>query len=205
MGKVFIGISLGFFLCSCATSYKQIQPSTLTYSGSSSEGGVTLGYRYDVLREKGNKKYAKRESLRGIRVIAVKIANNSSTALTIGQNCSLMSAVGPVSIVDPSVVHVQLKQGVPIYLLYLLMTPLQFNVTRSSGNSVETSSTPIGFVLGPALAIGNMAAAGGANQNFLRELEKYNLANKTINPGETVYGLIGIRDIGVNPLRLQIN
>lgn len=205
MRIAFLGILPIFFLFSCASSYKPIQPDTVNYSGTSTEGGVTLGYRYDVLREKGNKKYAKREPLKGIRVIALKVTNGTNTPLTIGQNCSLMSPVGPVSMVDPSVVHSQLKQGVPIYLLYLLMTPVNLTVTKSTSTSIETSRTPIGLILGPALTIGNMAAAGGANQNFLKELQKYNLANKTINPGETVYGLIGIRDIGVNPIRLQIN
>jgi hypothetical protein len=49
-----------------------------------------------------------------------------------------------------------------------------------------------------------MVGAGGANQNFLKELNTFNLINKTIKPGETVYGIIGIRDIGYNPINIKV-
>lgn len=49
-----------------------------------------------------------------------------------------------------------------------------------------------------------MLAAGSANQNFLRELMQYNIINKTIESGQTVYGLIGIRDHGYNPINVRV-
>ena len=107
------------------------------------------------------------------------------------------SGGNPVAILDPNFVHAQLKQTVPTYLLYLLMTPMRLY----TGNS----STPIGLAVGPGLAIGNMAGAGGANAKFKRELESNYLNGRTIEPGETVSGLIGIADIGYNPLELVKN
>jgi hypothetical protein len=89
-----------------------------------------------------------------------------------------------------------LKQGVPVYLLYLLLTPMNLY----TGDDV----TPIGLVLGPGIAFGNMIGAGGANQNFLKELESFNLMNKSIQPGETLYGIIGIRDSGYNPITIKV-
>jgi hypothetical protein len=85
-------------------------------------------------------------------------------------------------------------------LLYLLLTPMQLYTTDESGN---TETTPIGLIIGPGIALGNMAGAGAANQNFLQELLQYNIINKTIEPGQTMHGLISIRDNGYNAIRLE--
>ncbi len=50
-----------------------------------------------------------------------------------------------------------------------------------------------------------MIIAGTANSNLEMELQQYNLINKTIPAGETVYGLIGVVDFGYNPIELVVN
>jgi hypothetical protein len=89
------------------------------------------------------------------------------------------------------------------------LTPTQLTTGSSTINSNGTISSasrlPIGLILGPGIAFGNMAVAGTANQNFLRELNEYNLINKTITPGQTVFGLIGVNDIGYNPVRIVVD
>jgi hypothetical protein len=194
-------------LSSCASTYKPIRPTQLQYNQASDANGVSLGYRYDVLREKGNKKYAKREMKNGVRLVAVKIINNTDQALVLGGNSKLYTGRSEVLLIPSEDIHKSLKQGVAIYLLYLLMTPMQFTVTTANSNgSVDTDSTPIGLILGPGISIGNMAVSGSANKNLLDELNAFNLKGKTIQPGETAYGLIGIGShLGVAPLSLEFN
>jgi hypothetical protein len=156
---------------------------------------IDFSYKYGVLNERGNKKYVKKESLRGIKLVAVKITNNSDQAYVFGQNLKIHANGIPTNILEPQLIHQNLKQGVPIYLLYLLLTPMQL--------ITEDSSTPIGLVIGPGVTAGNMIVAGSANDAFKTELESNYLYGKTINAGETVYGIIGIYDTGFSPLTVE--
>ena len=58
----------------------------------------------------------------------------------------------------------------------LLYRPTYFlpKLTATSNNG-GSNSLPIGYIIGPGLAIGNMLAAGSANDTFNRELLKYEL------------------------------
>ena len=180
---------------SCASSYINIQPNSIAYQTNLTHQDVDFSYKYGVLSERKNSKYAKKESLKGIQVAAVKVTNRSDKPFVFGQDLKVYSNGNPVVLLEPQVIHQNLKQGVPIYLLYLLLTPMQFH----SGNS----STPIGVVIGPGIAAANMIGAASANSNFLKELEENSLNGRTINAGETVYGIIGLSDSGFSPLTLE--
>lgn len=58
--------------------------------------------------------------------------------------------------------------------------------------------------LGPGLTLLNVTTASSANNKFMRELGLYNILYRDILPGETVYGLIGIRGAGFNPLYIEL-
>lgn len=187
-------------LCGCASGYKSIKPDITYYQSREDYSGVELSYRMGILSEHRNKKYAKREDKKGIRVVAVRLMNNTNSPLVVGEDFRFYTGDSELPLLDPSIVHAELKQGVPIYLLYLLLSPMQLYTSDEQGN---VDATPIGLFIGPGIAVGNMLGAGAANQNFLRELMQYNIINKTIEPGETVFGLIGIRDNGYNPISLR--
>ena len=188
------------FLCGCASGYRSIKPSATYYQATNDYSGLTFSYRMGVLREHRNNKYAKREDKKGIRVVAVKLVNNSGRPFVVGEDFRFYTGDSELVPLDPSLVHAELKQGVPIYLLYLLLSPIQLYTSDEQGS---VNATPIGLFIGPGIALGNMLGAGAANQNFLRELMQYNIVNKTIEPGATIYGLIGIRDNGYSPITLK--
>ena len=76
--------------------------------------------------------------------------------------------------------------------------------TNSNGFQETTSSRPIGLVVGPGLAGGNMIAAGSANKKFKTEMLEYNINGTLIKKGETRYGLIGIKSDSFDSLKLKI-
>lgn len=186
-------------LSSCASSYKPIVPSTLNYDMRDEEG-VSFGYRYEVLNYRGNRKYAKREPKKMIRLVAVKFQNNTERTLKIGESFNLYAGGNAVYPMEVANVHKQLKQGVAIYILYSPILLTQSDCDNFSG----VCETRILFPIGLPIAIGNMVGAGAANQNFLRELEQYNLLNREIRPGETTYALIGIAQSELHPLKLVL-
>jgi hypothetical protein len=187
-------------LVGCASGYRSLRPNSDYYPASRDYSGLEFSYKMGVLRERHNNKYAKREDKTAIRVVAVKLANNTGGSLVVGEDFKFYSGGSELVLLDPALVHTQLKQGVPIYLLYLLLSPMQLYTSDENGN---VNSTPIGLFIGPGIAFGNMLGAGAANQNFLKELIQFNIINKTIEPGQTLHGIIGVRDNAYNPIEIR--
>jgi hypothetical protein len=190
----------------CAASYTPMQPERVaTYQSSPVGAPLQFGYQYDALRQRGrNKKYAKKEQKKGYHVVAVRVTNTTATDLNFSRDMVLYSGDRPISPIAASIAAQDMKQGVWVYLLYVL---LNFNVggtTTTNGYGQSTTTGGTYLPTGPFIAGGNILGASLANKNFQRDLEAYDLTNRTIRPGETVYGLLSLRDPSVAPLRLEL-
>jgi hypothetical protein len=189
----------------CAASYTPMQPERIaTYQSSPIGSPLQFGYQYDALRQRGrNKKYAKKEQKHGYHVVAVRITNSTASELNFSRDMVLYSGDRPTMSVAAPIAAQDMKQGVWIYLLYLL---LNFNVggTTTTGYGQTTTTGGTFIPTGPFIAGGNILGATLANKNFERDLEAYDLTNRNIRPGETVYGLLSLRDPTVAPLRLEL-
>ncbi|HEY5590734.1 MAG TPA: hypothetical protein VIK55_06910 [Paludibacter sp.] len=193
-------ISVIFLLSGCATYYRPINPPTLNYRVHDLQDGIDLSYKYDVLQERGNKKYAKNEDKNQVRIVALKLTNFTDSTINIGRDALFFSGKTEIYPLEPLIVKNMVKQSTPSYLLYLLFTVTTFSFTMNGSTTIY----PIGYLLGPGLTIGNMATAASANRKLLNELNQYDLINRDVKKGETVYGIIGIRDNGFNPISLII-
>ena len=183
---------------SCATSYKAIIPDSVNFPAA--ENGSNFSYRFDVLREAGNRKLAKKEERKLVRVVAVKLVNNTGQTLKYGYNYKIYSENAEIEVLSATRTTSYIRQSVPSYLLYLALTPAKLTFT----SGYKQSSFPLGFILGPGLAGINMAISGTANKNLRTELENNTIIDKEIKPGETFYGLIGIYDNHFMPLTIKI-
>jgi len=189
-------------LSGCATAYHPINPPSLrNYDSHSSQDNIEFSYKYDVLRENGNRKYAKKEDLTDIKLIAIKITNNTDSIINLSKNISFYSNQDIIIPINPSVITHSIKQGVPGYLFYLLLSFVNLQVR----NGYNVSIYPIGLIIGPATTLINMLTASGANKKMSDELYKYNILNKDIKKGETVYGLIGFQNLGYKSISIKKN
>lgn len=197
---LFIAISA---LTNCASGYKMIEPKSINYVSTNKTDDVKLEYKYDLL----HKKYSKKEIKKGVKIVAVKITNNSDRDLMFGKDVKLTYENGSeVYVMENEKAFKTIKQSPASYLWYLLLTPVNFYTTKTNSNGFQenTSSTPIGLILGPGLAGGNMIAAGSANKKFKTEMLEYNIYGTYIKKGETKYGLIGIKSDSFDSLKLKI-
>lgn len=188
---------------SCASGYKTIAPKSINYISKSEANDVVLEYKYNLL----HKKYAKKEEKKGVKLVAVKVTNNTNRDLVLGRDLQLFFKNGnAVNVLENNKVFSSLKQSAASYLWYLLLTPVNFYTYETNSRGVEetTSSTPIGLILGPGIAGGNMIAAGSANKNFKNELSEFNIYGETIKKGETKFGLIGIMSNSYEALELKV-
>lgn len=203
LSKIIFFLIGAIFLNSCASGYKMINPKSINYLSSNKSDNIKLEYKYDLL----DKKYEKKEIKKGVKLVAIKITNNSDKDLTFGKDIKLIQEDGKeFYIMDTEKTFKMLKQSPATHLFYLLLTPMNLYTTKSnsSGFQEQTSSTPIGLVIGPGLAAGNMIAAGSANKKFKSEMLEYNINGTVISKGQTVYGLIGIKSFSYNSIKLKM-
>lgn len=186
------------FLGSCASSYMSTNPSNVNYySTVISEEKVTLSYKYDLLP----KKYAKKEVNNNIKLVAVRIANNSDKDITVGKDFVFSYSNGSeLNMVDNRSGYNSLKQTTAGYLGYLLLTPVALNTDDGRG---KVSSTPIGIVLGPGLTLLNTLISSGSNGKFKKDLIENDISNKTISKGQTISGYIVYRGRGSEAIKLK--
>jgi hypothetical protein len=187
-----------FLLDSCASNYHLINPGTLNYQSGSSDKSVSMDYKYNLLTGR----YAKRETKNNIRLIAIKITNNSGRDLHFSKDIKLTYGNGTdVVLVDNAQVFDATKQHPAIYLLYMLLTPAKFTTTS---NGMQTSSVPVGYAFGPGITAGNMIVASSANGKYKEELLKYDIAGTVIKNGATVYGLAGINSNSFEGIKVKV-
>jgi len=198
--RPFALICVCLMLFGCAAGYRPIDPERLVFSSTENSSGVKFGYRYDVLSFRGNRKSAKKEGKKSVRLVALKIENNTGKTLKLGDNISLFAGDNNIYPMDQETIFRLLKQTAPVYLLYSLVV---LNKTECDDITGECKTSLL-FPIGIPIAIGNMAVAGTANRRFLDELMRYNLVNKEIAPGKTVYALVGISDTGFQPLKVEV-
>jgi len=187
-----------FFLSSCAASYHSINPPTLTYLSNSIDKSLSLDYKFNLLPQK----YAKKETKFNVKLIAVKLTNNSGRDLVFGKDIKLTYGNGgEVILMDDQHVYAALRQKNEYYLFYLLLTAATINTTT---NGQQTSSIPVGYALGPGLTATNMLIASSANKSFNDELLKYNIIGATIKNGATIYGLVGINSASFEGINVKV-
>ena len=196
------------FLSGCAASYKPLNPETASYiKDNGGVANVQLEYHHNLLAEKKNKKHHKKELKKGTQIIALKITTNTEADLEYNKNFQLYSNGAVLNVLPTETTHSQLKQQAGLYLLHLLWT-FTTVTTNSSGDGHASSSNtevyPVGLIIGPAVALGNMAVASSANKKFKEELDKYSIFNRAIKKGETGYFLIAISSTTFQPINLKI-
>jgi len=186
-----------FFFSWCAQSYYALKPGKIIYNASTNFEAITLNYRYDILREKGNKKLSKKEKRNNVKLVAVKITNNTDKVINIGNNAAFFNGGTMIFPMDAMSTKNALKQFFPGYILYMLLTPLTVTVNNSKPYS-------LGLILGPVLSGGNMLAAAIANDDLYKELVQNDILYRDIKPGEIIFGLVGFRNLDYVPLSLKL-
>ena len=195
MKKLIPFLSLLLLLATgCAGSYKAVSPPSLAYPGEQTNNGLTYAYQFNVLAEAGNKKYAKRELKNSVKVIAIKLENNTGRDLDFKRDIDILMGSEVVLPMEKEQIKQTLKQPAALHMLWSL---LFLNINDDDGS---TTTIPIGVGIG----LGNTLVASGANKNLLSELTNYDILNNVIRDGETVYGLIGISTNITAPIELRL-
>lgn len=189
-------------LTGCATSYKNINPDQLNPSTTYEAGDYVFAYQYDVLDDAGNGRYAKKARKAGLFVVGVSVTNHSDAPLTLtGQRLSILANGVPLQPVNPSVVADQVKQPTVPYLLWGLLTVF---ITKDDNINDNEDPKVTVIPIGIPIALINMLIASGANSSAEKNFRGEALYGQTVQPGETISGLVYLRDVNYAPLEFQV-
>lgn len=189
-------------LFGCASKYRPVNPRDIVYGTKAEKSDVDLYYRYDVMSSQNNVKQIAKELRKDIKIVAIKIYNNTPRSIIVGKNARFYADGKELSPMATDDVKKEMKQSIPSYLPYLLLSPIKFSYDKDNGN--KTVEIFGGAIIGGALAAGNIYKAAKANNKLKKELDDYSLWNKEILPGETVYGIIGLQKTGYVALELKL-
>ena len=128
------------------------------------------------------------------------LLNNTNKEIAVKEDLVIIADDHQVFPLEPRVLNKYLRQKSASYLFYLLLTPLNIATYDSDGNYQRIY--PIGLILGPALAVGNLIGASMANKNLNREYSNEYIINKKIGPYETITGLMAIKATGCPSLSI---
>lgn len=190
---------------SCARTYHPLEPTSLRYIHHEEETApLSLGYRYNILTEKGNKKFSKAEEKRRLYLVAVEITNFSDRPMTLGKDFLLQAGDVPVAPVSKMRLYSRLKQKPGFFMFHLFFSTLNITTQTTSSYGTKYRFYPIGLIIGPAIAFGNLSRAKNNNKKFKADLDQYDLTDKPIAPGQTVHGLVGLSHFSFAPLRIYM-
>ena len=196
-------LAVGVFvtlLSGCAANYRPINVSNVNYPAVEKKNGLELAFKYDVLREAGNKKMAKKEGNSSKKVVAIKLTNNTDSDLVIGRDMFFFAGQTKINPSQPQEMKMAIKQNVAGYLPYGLLTLMKLTITKD----FQTSVYSIGYVIGPLVTIFNMTTASGSNKRFEKNLKEYSLIDKTVKKGETIFGLMGVSEPGFQAITVKL-
>lgn len=198
--KIYCLVLLAIFLSGCAAIYNPIEPAYLNYELAGNYQGLKLSYRYGVLAELNNKRFAKKESKNKLQVIALKIENTTDRSFVFEKDFVFTSENQPLVLEENQKVAQLLKQKSWPSLAFLLfaLTP---QVQTTNGASV--ANFPAGLVAGPLLSLGNIIVKVNSNKQFQAELAYNTIVAKEIKPKETVYAIITIAAESPKPIELK--
>jgi hypothetical protein len=177
-------------LTGCASYYRAIGPEKINYPPSVKLEKISLTYRYDVLKEAGNKKFVNNEFKHNMKVVAVKLTNNSDTTINISKDVSFYCGASRILLLNPIDIKTKIKQSSPAYAWYLVGC---------------ISIDPIDIVVFGGIGVGNIIVANEANKKLLNELVRYDISNKDLKKGESIIGIIGFEALHSDPLSVIVN
>ncbi|AHM61580.1 hypothetical protein D770_16630 [Flammeovirgaceae bacterium 311] len=203
---LFCVLCIAVLFSGCAGSYRTINPDRIPYQQQPEnlDAAVEVGYHYNILTELGNKKFARKEKKKNLNLVAVKITNNTDRTLIFGKDILFRTEGQLISPVSHMRTFRTLKHKTPLFLLYLPLVHLNVTTIEQTNSGYKQRFYPVGLIVGPILSFGNMFKAHSNNKKFLKELKEYNLQDKAIKPGETVYGLLGVQKATFKPIEAEM-
>lgn len=128
--------------------------------------------------------------------MSAAFTNETDRVIHFGEDVAIYFGDNLITALRPEEVHREVRQISGLYMLWGLFW---ITISNCENSDCKVIPLPVGLLIGLA----NMTAAKRANNYFIDDLTRQSLMNKTVAPGETVYGILPIRAEGGEDLRVR--
>lgn len=175
---------------SCASTYKPVTLDQFSYDDDQISNGVQVSYAHNLQYMSKNRWYTKKEKKFGMIAVAVKVENKTNESIQLyPENFRVLGPNGVARrLYTPVEYGEKVRQRTGRHLLHALYGPWIFTWETDSYGNIDTNVIflPVGAVIG----IGNAIRASKANRINVENLDRTAIWNKTVEPGEVVYGTL---------------
>ena len=172
-----LGLSLLLALASgCAASYQPIEPATVPFDRFQDDlggGRAAIAWRYNVLKEAGNRYHARKEQQHGVSMLALRFTNNGQGALLFPEDVWIIAGADTL---EPLTIQ-QVDEA------------LRRTTAEDEPGVVEVDAGPL-MALGSGLFKVNKQVRD--NLRLARNLDTHYLQGRQVAPGSALTGLLGL-------------
>lgn len=189
--SIFIAIVL--MSCSCAVSHKPISLNNIeTIDNIRYSEEIIITYSdTNILLNSDNSRYAKKARRKNLQIIPICIQNNSSDTFFIENNhTDVFIDFEPVLILKKEDYYKKIKQH-PVYYTIVIFIAIVYYFPPTNMGIQFFPQNPTGLFI--PWGIWNIIKAKKANKLLFIDLEKFDLSNKKIPPGESLCGFICVK------------
>jgi hypothetical protein len=198
---LFILASL-FMLTSCGVTYKPLELERLSFQNAASlKENVTVSYLYDIQDMSRNRRYGKKERKAGYVAVGVRIKNESNQPIQITDNFMVTANGTERPLMSPEAYTAKVKQHPPVHLLHALWGPWQYSYVEY-GNQRQSSFRYL--PVGAAVGLINLIVAATGNANHEETLKANTIIGRTVEPGNTLNGIILMASPSYEPLTFEL-
>lgn len=203
--KSFIAIAILILLVSsCARPYRKINMSAVPFNEFRSDQNISYSIRQGVLYNMRNFFFARREMKKNLSLVALKIVNNSDTAININDLKFTCGALLPIQQMEVKDYFNAVKQKPALYWLYSLgavvypkpavyrdpVTDIQYPKPNNPKKFIKNGKQFIPIPIGLPIAAANYAIAYRSNKKMLLDFQLLNLTNRIVQPHDTIQGIL---------------
>ena len=201
MKRVFILVTIGVILSSCARTYYAIDPSAIEYTGTKKlADDVYITYRYNVQEMNANRPYARKERKKDMRLIAVEISNNRTTEFTLNRDSlSILTTLGgEVQFLETRQYTKAIRQYSETFVIFYGLAGIgaAWGSDPNGEGFFNMSYNPIPLAVG----VGNAIFAESSNSKQKRNLRAFEIFDKPVAPGKKLHGLLPVQTEGLPEL-----
>lgn len=182
---LFIAIVL---ISSCARPYRKINMASIPFKDYREENKISYAVKQGVLYNMKDFFYAKKELKKNVSLIAFKIVNKSELPININDLQFSCGATVPIMPIKTEEYYNTIKQKSGLYWLYSVGVVVYPRPPKGSGKFI-----PLPF--GLPVAAANYAIAYKANKKMLHDIQLLDLANKVIQPNDSIQGIMTFKNV----------
>jgi hypothetical protein len=183
-------------LASCARSFHTLNPTMYYFDNTKPlTEEINVSYLYDIQNISRNKPYARKERKKYIKLVALKIDNNSDKELILTRdNFAIKTSSGrDIEIISNEQYNKAIRQYSGTYALFYGLSGFGYEWGEVNGEEYSTLSYNF---LPLIIGVGNAFFAEASNNNQKQNMNNLQIYGKSLKPHSSMHGLIAIKDMG---------